>query len=162
MWEGRSYQRKKTLLRPKIEWGIDLEREKSVWGGKGSETIERDRRTWEKNHIEALYRNYDSRWIERYWEVLRTNSRQMDLSRCYQEVSTAKWPWWIEKLSSIYWANRNFLNRSRSCREGIETNSQKLRWIEIVITVVEKGRSRGLIDSLAIERYREVVEMLKK
>ena len=31
-----------------------------------------------------------------------------------------------------------------------------------MITVVEKGRSRGLIDSLAIERYREVVEMLKK
>ena len=46
----------------------------------------------------------------------------------------------------------------RSCREAIEPNSQKLRWIEIVITAVEKGRSRGSIDSLAIERYRETVE----
>ena len=38
-------------------------------------------------------------------------------------------------------------------REAIGTNSQKIRWIEIAITVVEKGRSRGSIDSLAVERY---------
>ena len=45
--------------------------------------------------------------------------------------------------------------------EAIETNSQKLRWIDIALTAVEKGRSRGLIDSLTVERYREAVEMLK-
>ena len=41
-------------------------------------------------------------------------------------------------------------------REAIEANSQKLRWIEIALTSVEKGRSKILIDSLAIERCREV------
>ena len=44
--KGRSYQRKKTPLRPKIEWGRRLERErKVVWGGEKSKTIERD---WRK------------------------------------------------------------------------------------------------------------------
>ena len=65
---------------------------------------------------------------------------------------------WIEKLSSIYQAYKNFLNGLSSCQEAIETNSQKLRWIEIAITVVKKRRSRGSIDSLAVERYREVVK----
>ena len=47
-------------------------------------------------------------------------------------------------------------------REAIKTNSQKLRWIEIAITAVEKGRSRGSRDSLAVERYREAVEIALK
>ena len=47
-------------------------------------------------------------------------------------------------------------------REAIKTNSQKLRWIEIAITAIKKGRSRGSIDSLAIERYREAVEVAQK
>ena len=79
----------------------------------------------------------------------------------------------IEKLSSsyqaeanldrsrIYGPNRKFLDGSRICREAIETNSQKLRWIKIALTSIEKGRFGGLIDSLAIERYREVAEMSK-
>ena len=41
--------------------------------------------------------------------------------------------------------------------EAIKTNSQKLQWIEIAITVIEKGRSRGSIDSLAGERYQEAI-----
>ena len=32
-------------------------------------------------------------------------------------------------------------------RESIETNSRKLRWIEIALTSVEKGRSKILMDS---------------
>ena len=47
-------------------------------------------------------------------------------------------------------------------REAIEKNSQKLQWIEIAITTVKKGRSKGLIDSLAVERYREAVEIAQK
>ena len=47
-------------------------------------------------------------------------------------------------------------------REAIEKNSQKLQWIEIAITIVKKGRSKGLIDSLAVERYREVVKIAQK
>ena len=33
------------ILRSKIEWGRGLEREKSVWGGEGLETVKRD---WRK------------------------------------------------------------------------------------------------------------------
>ena len=57
MCEGRSYQRKKTLLRPKIEWRINLEREKSFWGEvKGQklsrETGERERKIALRLYIE--------------------------------------------------------------------------------------------------------------
>ena len=47
MREGRSYQRKKTPLRPKIVWGrgLERERERSVWGAEGTKTVERD---WRK------------------------------------------------------------------------------------------------------------------
>ena len=44
-------------------------------------------------------------------------------------------------------------------REAIETNSQKPRWIKIAITAIEKGNSRGSIDSLAVEMYRKAVEI---
>ena len=64
--------------------------------------------------------------------------------------------------SRSYRVYKNFLDGSRSCREAIETNSQKLRWIEIAITVVEKRRLRGSRDSLAIERYWEAVEIAQK
>jgi len=94
-------------------------------------------------------------------EVSSTNSRQIYLSRCYRELSIAKRPRWIELLSSIYWANRKFLDGSRICWEAIETNSQKFRWIEIALTSVEKGRSKISINSLAVERCRKAVEMCK-
>ena len=41
-------------------------------------------------------------------------------------------------------------------REAIEIESQ---WIKIAITAIEKRSSRGLIDSLAIKRYREAIEI---
>ena len=47
-------------------------------------------------------------------------------------------------------------------QEAIKTNSQKLCWIKIAITAVEKGRSRGSIDSPAVERYGEVIEKLSR
>ena len=75
----------------------------------------------------------------------------MKLSRCYRDLSTAKWPQWIEMLLSIYQAVKNFLVGSRICWEAIETNSQKFRWIEVTLTSIEKGSSKISIDSLAVE-----------
>ena len=96
------------------------------------------------------------------WQVLRgvknKNSTDITIKRCrelsrikmarrsYREVSTAKWLRWIEKLSSIYQAYRNFLDGSRICREAIKLDSQKPWWIEITITAIEKGSSRGCRD----------------
>ena len=57
MREIESYQRKKMILRLKIEWRRGLEWEKGVWEGEESERVERDREKWERNHTEALYRN---------------------------------------------------------------------------------------------------------
>ena len=56
---------------------------------------------WKKKKIHAkLYiEKHEAQWIERYQEVSRFTFRQMELSRSYQEVSIAKWPRWIEKLS---------------------------------------------------------------
>ena len=64
--------------------------------------------------------------------------------------------------SRIYRPDRNFLDWSRICREAIETSSRKLWWIEIALTSIEKGRSRGSIDSPAVERYGEVIEKLSR
>ena len=86
----------------------------------------------------------------------------MELSRSYREVSIAKWPRWIEQLLRIYRAYKNFLDRSRSCRTAIKIESQESRWIEIAITAIKKRSSRGSIDSLAVKRYREAVEIAKK
>ena len=44
-------------------------------------------------------------------------------------------------------------------RESVEQKSQNPRWIENVITVIEKRRSRGSIDSLVVKRYREAVKI---
>jgi len=74
-------------------------------------------------------------------------------------VSIANKLRWIEKLSSIYQASKNFLDGSSSYREAIKIESQESRWIEIAITTIEKGSSKGSIDSLVVERYREAVEI---
>ena len=57
MREIESYQRKKMILKPKIEWGRGLEWEKGVWEGEESERVKRDQEKWERNCAEALYWN---------------------------------------------------------------------------------------------------------
>ena len=128
-----------------------------VFGRKRSVFLSREIEKNERKIMLRLYiEKHESRWIECYWEMSSTNSQQMYLSRCYQELSTAKWPQWIEQLLRIYQVVKKFLNGSRIYGAAIETNSQKLQWIEIALTFVEKGRSKISIDSLAIERCREV------
>ena len=73
----------------------------------------------------------------------------MDQEAIENLSSIQKLPWWIKKLS-------------RSCRAAIEPDSQKPQWIEIAITTIEKRSSRGLIDSLAVERCWEAVEIAQK
>ena len=48
---------------------------------------------------------------------------------------------------------------SRSCWEAIEIESQESRWIEIAITAIEKRSLSDSIDSVAVERYQEAVEI---
>ena len=65
----------------------------------------------------------------------------------------------IEKLSSIFRASINSIDGSSSCRASIEIECQESQWIEIAITAIEKGSSKGSIDSLAVNRYREAIEI---
>ena len=44
-------------------------------------------------------------------------------------------------------------------REAIEPDSQQPQWIKIVVTTIEKGSSRGSIDSLDVERCPTAIEI---
>ena len=63
--------------------------------------------------------------------------------------SIQKLPQWIEWLLRSYW---DWISR-------ISTISMDSQWIEFAITAIEKRSSRGLIDTLAVERYWETVEI---
>ena len=92
------------------------------------------------------------------------------IERCKNMWKTmhARGSWQIEKLSSSYraeanlngsnnyWVDKKFLDGLRICREAIETNSRKLRWIEIALTSVEKGRSKISMDSYLSISYQNV------
>ena len=85
-------------------------------------------------------------------QVLRIKNSQIELSSCYRKAIKSCPQQSDLNGSSNYRAYRNFLDRSKSCQEAIELDSQKPRWIEITITTIEKKSLRGSIDSLAIER----------
>ena len=106
----RSYQWRKSNLGRKISG-------EEVWGGEESESIERDRWEMKKNVLMLYTEKHEARWIERYREVSSFKSHQMELSRSYREVSTAKWPRWIEKLSSIQKLPQWIEKLSRSYRD---------------------------------------------
>ena len=127
-----------------------IEKSLGMWGDKNCR--ERSGRNEEKKRTNPLYRNPSFLMDQ---EV----SRIKKARNSYREVSIAKGPRWIEKLLSIYRAYRNFLDGLSSCWEAIQIESQESRWIEFAITAIEKRSSKGLIDSLAVERYREVVEI---
>ena len=90
-----------------------------------------------------------------------TDSRHMNLLRCYREFIDGKKPWWINKLSRIYRPDINFLDGSRICQEAIEANSRKFRWIKDAIRSIEKKKSKGSIDSY-LSRFVEKLSSLIK
>ena len=107
---------------------------------------------WEKCHAYPIYRNPN---FSMDWELSRIkkvrNSYRGAIERYPQQKGLDG--------SRSYRTSKNFLDRSSSCREAIEIESQESRWIEITITAIEKGSSKGSINSLAIERYQEAVEI---
>ena len=89
-------------------------------------------------------------------KISRTKSRLKWICRgAVEDLSTAKVPRWIEKLSRIYRPDRKFLDGSRSYRDKF----QKAWWIEIALTSIEKRRMRGLIDANLSRICREAVEL---
>ena len=154
-WRTQDLGRRLSGEGEEVEW--------EVFGREKRDFLLREiREKWEKKKCaEPLYRNMKldgSRAIE---DLLSTNSRQTYMSRCYRELSKAKKLRWIKQLSSIYWADRKFLDGSRICIEAIETNSKKFWWIEIVLTSVEKGRSKVLIDSKLLRVVEKLLRCAK-
>ena len=165
MWEKRSYQSKKSPLRPKIEWGRGLEWEKGVWGGKEIETLESDREKWEKNiALRYIYiyiyinRKHDSRWIEQCRDLnfanraikelligVHSKVTSMDREAIEHLSSIQKLSQWIKKLSSSYW--------DRFLKTSVDWNCDNNCW---------EKKIKILIDNLAVKRYREAVRIAQK
>ena len=86
-----------------------------------------------ENHVEAYIQKSQSSMIERCRGAIESCPQQRDLdgSNCYR-------------------ADRILLDGSRIYREAIETNSQKLRWIKIVLNSALKKdlRSRQIAQLL--------------
>ena len=99
--------------------------------------------------------NHDSRWIEKCQDLI------LDRWSCWGAIERCPQQSDLDGSRSNPIAIKETLTFLMD-REAIETNSQNFRWIEIAIIAIEKGRSKGSINSLAVERYWEAVEIAQK
>ena len=133
---------KNAQSRPKSKWGRWRGWGKSVWERKRNVFVKRDRRKWDLISRWNYLRKMRLDGLRIYLDSIELLSRI-----CWgsiENLSMAKIPQWIEQLSWSYQPNRNFLDGSRICREAIETNSKKFRWIEDALRSVEKKKPKGL------------------
>ena len=127
-----------------------------VLGQERKFSIEREVRKWKPDHASAIYRKMQLDGLRSYRDLSSTKSRQTWICQgAVEDLSTTKVPRWIEKLSRIYQLDRKFLDRLRSYRDKF----QKVRWIEIALTSIEKRRKRGSIDTKLLRICREAVEL---
>ena len=113
----------------------------------------------EKNERQIALRlfigSHNSRWIE--------SCRDLNFDRWSCRGAIERCPQQSDLDGSrSYRASIEHTETSSMDREAIETNSQKFRWIEIAKIAIKIGSSRGLIDSLAVERYQEAVKIAQK
>ena len=101
--------------------------------GSREKVFYRERREkWKPNHASKIYGKTQLNGSRSYRDLSSTKSRQKWICQgVVEDLSMAKIPRWIEKLSRIYWPDRKFLDGSRSCRETIETNSKKLDGLKL-------------------------------
>ena len=71
----------------------------------------------------------------------------------------AKTPRWIEDLSRIYRLDKMLLDGLKKLSSIYQEETQKSRWIEILIKSIKKRRKRGLIEENLLRICREVVEL---
>ena len=109
----------------------------------------------EKNRAKAIYRKSQFS-MDR--EVSRFKSYQMELLRGIHSKVTLMDREAIEHLSNIQRLPRWIKKLLRSYRDKFSKTSID----QNCITTIEKGRSKGSIDSLAVERYRETVKIAQK
>ena len=110
------------------------------------------REKWEKHELKPIYRNHKAWWIQRCRAF---KSRWIELSRSYREVSIVKEPRWIEKLSRRQKLSWWIKKLSRSYRNKFLKTSMDRN----CDSSCRKSKIKSSIDSLAIERYQEAVEI---
>ena len=96
-------------------------------------------------------------------EGLRTFTREekLDLSRNPSgEGEEVEWEVFGKKMREFF--SREISEKWRKIALTLYIDKYATRWIEITITTIEKRCSRGSTDSLAVERYREAVEIAQK
>ena len=145
-------QRKKKIFRPKSFWVWSLERERLVWEGKKTNSVERDREEMREIHVDPIYRQIHSS-MER--EVSRIKMWQKELLRSYREVSTTNRPRWIEKLSRRQKLSRWIKKLSRSYRDKFSKTLMDWNWD----SSWQERKIKSSIDSLAVKRYWEAVKI---
>ena len=102
------------------------------------------------------------------WGVRKSQERSRKIAlKLYIEIHNSRWIKRCPKESDLdgsrsYPASIKEIENFLMDREAIETNSQKSRWIEIAIIAIEKGSSKGSIDSLAVEGCLVAVKIAQK
>ena len=135
------YQRKKTSFGRKKQVG-KVKRLREKFLGKRKECFCWEK--WEKKIAQKLYiekRSSLDRELLRIYRAL-----ILDRFSCRSAIESYQWQRKLDGSNSY----RGAIEQIESFlmdRESIETNSRKLRWIEIALTSVEKGRSKILMDS---------------
>ena len=109
-----------------------------VFGRERRFSIEREVKKWKPNHASGMYRKT---WLDgsgSYRDLSSSKSRQKWICQgVVEDLSMAKVPRCIEKLSRIYRLNWKFLDGTRSYQDKF----QKTRWIEIAL-VYPRERER--------------------
>ena len=119
---------------------------------------EREVKIWNWFHAQHINRNCRSmdRGAIEIYQALNLNR-----SKSVKDLSTAKIPRWIEKLSRIYGPDRKFLDGSKKLLRIYRKETQKSWWIKILIRSVKKRRKRGSIEDNLSRICREAVELEK-
>ena len=132
---------RKQALGEKNKWGRWRGWERSFWEREKSVFVERNEK---KKIAQKLYiekRSSLDRELLRIYRAL-----ILDRFSCRSAIESYQWQRKLDGSNSY----RGAIEQIESFlmdRESIETNSRKLRWIEIALTSVEKGRSKILMDS---------------
>ena len=145
-WMKKRHTRSRTCsLRLKNTWVWGLEFKREVWEVKKTKTIERDRGEMKKIRADPIYRkviNLDrSRSVERCRDL-----------KCVKKLSKSC-PGSVERCPQ-----QKDLNGSRSYQESIE-HSESFSMDQVAIENAIKSSWRGSIDSLAVERCPEAIEI---
>ena len=104
----------------------------------------------------SCYGWQDNRKMQNMWKIIHARRSSTD-QEAIELLLSRNQHRWIENLSKIYRLDRKFLDGSRSYREELQIS----RWIENVLTFVEKRRKIGLTDRNLSRIYWEAVKLDK-